>query len=134
MEELERKQIKDYKLKISFGGGVSNSVTTKSTKEFKEDDKIEYNLPYEEHCFTHFIKAQGDDSLKFIEQKIIDKQRGVLTHFLSKIGSNLLSGSGIMNVSLPINIFDQRSLLELFAHQCRLSPYFLEKLDWQNTR
>jgi hypothetical protein len=84
-------------------------------------------MKYEEHCGAHFIQAPGDSSLKFIEQKIIDKQRGVIKHFLSKLGSNLLSASGIMNVSLPINIFDERSLLEVFAHQCRLSPYFLEK-------
>ena len=32
-----------------------------------------------------------------------------------------------MNVSLPINIFDQRSLLEVFAHQCTVATYFLEK-------
>ena len=96
---------------------------------FKEDQPIPYNMRYEEHCGSHFIQAPGDTSLKFIDQRTIEKQRGVLKHFLSKIGSNFLSGSGIMNVSLPINIFDERSLIEVFAHQCRLAPYFLDKVE-----
>jgi len=32
-----------------------------------------------------------------------------------------------MSVSLPIKIFDQRSILETFSHQHALAPYFLEK-------
>lgn len=38
-----------------------------------------------------------------------------------------MSGQSIMSVSLPINIFDERSLLEVFAFQNCLAPYFLEK-------
>lgn len=65
--------------------------------------------------------------MTFINQNVIDKQRGIIGYFLKKIGSNLMSGQSIMSVSLPINIFDQRSLLELFAFQNSLAPYFLEK-------
>ena len=32
-----------------------------------------------------------------------------------------------MNISLPIKIFDEQSLLESFAHQHALAPFFLEK-------
>jgi hypothetical protein len=84
-------------------------------------------MKYHEHSGRHFIQAIGDSTLRYIEHNTIEKQRAVLKHFLSKIGTNILSGNGIMNVSLPINIFDERSLLEVFAHQCRLAPYFLEK-------
>lgn len=96
-------------------------------KDFKEDEEIVYNLRYHEHILTQFIKRPGDDALKYIDTDTINKQRSVIQRLISKIGSNILSGSGIMNVSLPINIFDERSLLEVFAHQCRLAPYFLEK-------
>jgi hypothetical protein len=127
LDELDGNKIPgtDCKIKISFSEGVVN--LSLNSRDFKEYEKIPYNLAYHEHVFTQFIKAPGDDSLKFIDQQVIEKQRGILKHLLTKIGSNLLSGSGIMNVSLPINIFDERSLLEVFAHQCRLSPHFLEK-------
>jgi hypothetical protein len=32
-----------------------------------------------------------------------------------------------MNISLPISLFDERSLLESFSHNHALAPYFLEK-------
>jgi hypothetical protein len=32
-----------------------------------------------------------------------------------------------MNVSLPIKIFDERTILENFAFQHSLAPFFLEK-------
>jgi len=127
LEELEGKDIESgCKLKLRF---VENLDADKAsdTLILKENEIIPYNFKYHEHCGSQFIQAAGDDSLKFIEQRTIDKQRGVIKHLLSKIGSNILSGTGIMNVSLPINIFDERSLLEVFAHQCRLSPYYLEK-------
>jgi hypothetical protein len=136
LDEIEGKTIPDTddaKLKISYSERTTIEINSNySCPEVafvrpKENEKINYNLKYTQHCTSQFIQAPGDDSLKFIDQKTIEKQRGVLKHFLSKLGSNLMSGSGIMNVSLPINIFDERSLLEVFAHQCRLSPYFLEK-------
>jgi hypothetical protein len=95
--------------------------------QFKEDELIPYNMSYHTHVASQFVQSPGDTCLTFVDLKTMEKQRGVLKHFLTKLGSNLLSGSGIMNVSLPINIFDERSLLEVFAHQLRLSPYFLEK-------
>jgi hypothetical protein len=129
LEELEGKTIKNQTtLKIRWSESETNS-SFKINNKFAENEPIQYNLKYHEHCASQFIQAPGDTYLKFIDLKTIEKQRGVITHFLSKMGSNLLSGSGIMNVSLPINIFDQRSLLEVFAHQFRLAPYFLEKVE-----
>lgn len=118
------------KYKISYKHESTASSVLRNdikAKDFKEDEEIIYNLPYHEHVLTQFIKRPGDEALKYIDTETIEKQRSVIQRLISKIGSNILSGSGIMNVSLPINIFDERSLLEVFAHQCRLAPHFLEK-------
>lgn len=58
------------------------------------------------------MKAYGTEGLEYINQDVLKKQRSVMTYMLKKIGSNLLSGKSIMNVSLPIYIFDPRSVLE----------------------
>jgi hypothetical protein len=60
------------------------------------------------------MKTYGTEGLEFINQEILKKQRGVLTYMIKKVGSNLLGGKSIMNVSLPIHIFDSRSLLETY--------------------
>ncbi len=59
------------------------------------------------------MKAYGTEGLEYINQDILKKQRSVMTYMLKKIGANLLSGKSIMNVSLPLNIFDPRSVLEV---------------------
>jgi hypothetical protein len=59
------------------------------------------------------MKAYETEGLEFIDQETLKKQRNVLTYMVKKIGTNLLSGKSIMNVSLPIYIFDPRSVLEV---------------------
>ena len=58
------------------------------------------------------MKSYVKDGIEYIDQEIIKKQRGVMGYMVKKIGVNIIMGKGIMNVSLPINIFDYRSLLE----------------------
>jgi hypothetical protein len=58
------------------------------------------------------MKGYGTEGLEFIDQETLNKQRGIISYMLKKVGTNLLSGKSIMNVSLPIYIFDQRSMLE----------------------
>jgi hypothetical protein len=49
----------------------------------------------------------------FTNTQIIEKQRAVAGYMIKKIGLNLIKGKSIMNISLPINIFDYRTILEL---------------------
>ncbi len=88
---------------------------------------IKYNHKYSEHIRTHYVLKPGSKGLEFTDQECIQKQSGIVTELISKLGKNILQGKGIMNVSLPIRIFDERSLLEVFAHQICLAPHFLEK-------
>lgn len=55
----------------------------------------------------------GSDGLVFTNDEVINKQRSVAGYLVKKIGLNLIKGKSIMNVSLPLTIFDTRSILEL---------------------
>jgi len=72
----------------------------------------------------NFIKQSGDDGIEYICQDSIKKQRSVLSYMLSKMGQNLFLGKSIMNISLPIYIFEERSMLDAMAFPLRLLPYF----------
>jgi hypothetical protein len=106
---------------------MKDNYNSSTYKQYKEGKIIPYKHKYHEHILTQYMMAQGDSALKFIDQDCIEKQKGIIKDIITKLGKNILTGNGIMNVSLPIRIFDQRSLLEVFAHQCSLAPYFLEK-------
>ena len=67
----------------------------------------------------NFIRQQGENGIEWIDQEKINKQRNVISYLVSKVGMNILSGKSIMNISLPINIFDERSLLETYINDLK---------------
>ena len=89
-----------------------SDLVEKFLNEEKNKKIITYNLDYDNMIIRDYIKNYGIQGIEFINQETISKHRGVITYIIKKIGSNLLSGKSIMNVSLPIYIFDQKSILE----------------------
>jgi hypothetical protein len=45
---------------------------------------------------------------------------------LKKIGSNLFGGRNVMQISLPLYIFDKKSNLERTAFSFAFAPFYLE--------
>lgn len=60
---------------------------------------------------------------------MISKQRSVSSYLIKTIGHNLLQGRSIMNISLPINIFDFRTLLDQWVWQNGISSLVFDKFD-----
>lgn len=58
----------------------------------------------------------------------ISKQRKAIFTLLKSLGSNLLHGKSLMNVSMPVTIFDTMSLLERSAGDYIYAPIYAEKM------
>jgi hypothetical protein len=50
------------------------------------------------------LRDGKDGGVLFINQKKIEDQKGVLKFVLTKIGKNILSGKGVLSISLPVDI------------------------------
>jgi hypothetical protein len=74
---------------------------------------ISYDLEYEKILIEQYERKLGTEGLKYLDYNVIEKQRSVAGYLIKTVGMNLIQGKSIMNVSLPINIFDNRSILEL---------------------
>ena len=92
-----------------------------------EGQEISYAIDYDKIPEREFDRKKGGESFLFSNKELITKQNRILKYILSTIGSNLLSGTSVMNISLPVNIFDKRTVLEHWAFQHRLAPEYLEK-------
>lgn len=66
-------------------------------------------------------------ALAYLNDEVMKSQRGVIFYLAKKIGVNLLTGKSIMNISLPIKIFEPRSMLEKVACDFRFAPYYFAK-------
>ena len=74
-----------------------------------------------------FFQKHDTAALAYTNDQDISNQRTVILYLAKKIGVNILSGRSIMNVSLPIRVFEPRSFLEKTGKDFSNTPYFLEK-------
>lgn len=98
-------------IKIHFWESDEGTVTPIPIP--KENDIIEYKKEYHKLFVNEYERKLGADGLVFTNAAVIDKQRSTAGYLIKNIGLNLIKGKSIMNVSLPINIFDTRSIIEL---------------------
>ena len=90
-------------------------------------EPITYATDYHNLIILEYSKSVGDNAIVYMNDEFIDKQRNLFSYFLKKIGNNILNGKSIMNISLPIFLFDCRSLLELWVWQNAFCDEFLTK-------
>lgn len=98
-------------IKIHFWESAEGTVTP--IPKPKENDVIEYKKEYHKLFVEEYERKLGSDGLIFTNTTVIEKQRSTAGYLIKNIGLNLIKGKSIMNVSLPINIFDTRSIIEL---------------------
>ena len=106
---------------------IPNSKIHSYIPKPKENEIIEYSKEYDKVLFTEFERKFGSDGMIFTNYSVIEKQKAVVGYLLKNIGYNLIKGKSIMNVSLPINVFDTRTILELYAWQNAYASILLEK-------
>ncbi len=68
------------------------------------------------YCLSEFLKRKDYEiskkkELVFINTEVIQGQKDSLIFVIKQIGANLISGKSVLNVSLPVDIFEPRTLL-----------------------
>jgi len=70
--------------------------------------------------------------ISLTNKNVLKKQRNVLGHFLRKLGSNLAQGKSFMQISMPVTIFESKSLLEKLARNFSYGPIYLKEAARSN--
>ena len=68
-----------------------------------------------------------EGGLNYVDQEKMKEQKKVLIYIIKRIGKNITTGKGILNVSLPVDIFCRESNIERLAMSLGFGPSFLEK-------
>ena len=92
---------------------------------------------------SEYEKSSSDGGFVYLDEFEKAKITKGIAWVIKRIGSYILSGQSILNISLPVFLFDPRTLQEVFAYEHRFAPYFLthaahckdpmEKLRWVTT-
>jgi len=64
-----------------------------------------------DHLIQNGMWRIENDEYIFCDEEILKLQNGIIKMILKQISSNLFSGKSIMNMSLPVEIFDNKSML-----------------------
>lgn len=74
---------------------------------------------------TFFINEKG--LLQCNDAKINDSFKGVITYVLKELAKKILTGQGVVSISLPVRIFQPKSLLERILDACSFVPTYFSK-------
>lgn len=64
---------------------------------------------------------------KCIDASQLSEQKTVVTHLIKSMGSNLMEGKSIINISLPVSIFEPRSFLHRMTDVWQFAPLYLSR-------
>lgn len=73
------------------------------------------------------FRANKTSGLVFLDAEALKSQQGVVKEIMMQVGAQLLSGKLAVRISLPIRIFEPRTLLERVADGWNYAPTLLKK-------
>ena len=84
-------------------------------------------IPYDNIVEKDDWVLEKNGGLKLINKVKIAAQNNVLGYVMKTLKKNLFSGKGVLNISLPVDIFNVDSNLQRVCEGLSLGPQFLEK-------
>lgn len=114
-QDMQDYYFPDFSCKLSFNTNVSTEdVENFCLKNESEDkDEIRYSVDYEKVIDNDYKREENLSGLTYINEKVLKIHGESGAYLIKKVTSTLLKGDSIMNISLPVFIFDERSLLEV---------------------
>ena len=116
MKALRAKNYESYYLKSKFSTNIRDNFEEKTPWY---DPRV--LLPTGKE-----FQANDHNELIFVNKDLIEGQKDSLKWVIKQIGANLISGKSVLNVSLPVDIFESRSLLERSAASFGCAPKYLK--------
>lgn len=108
-----KREVKAFTLKNISGLNVFGNLIEELKKEEKERTMIRYRIDYDQYCKFHYMKEPGGQGLELIDKESIDRSNKVLNFMIKSLGKTFLSGKEITSIALPVNINDERTMLEM---------------------
>ena len=76
------------------------------------DKEFKFEYEYEKFVDTQYSVMPNYPGLVLLNQDLINRFSKALVAMIKNIGTSVIKGLSIMNVSLPVIIFDKRTLLQ----------------------
>ena len=89
------------------------------------NDMLRENKTFTKDEIFHGLEALPSGELKLVDPDILKSQKGLIKDALSSILKSVSEGRGVVGASLPIRIFEPRSLIERISDLWMCAPNYL---------
>lgn len=116
----------DYKLSLSKETKSKEEIQ----KEYENYTKLEpfpFYVDYENEWKNNYSNNTEKSGLLYINEEAKKIGYEAVKYLVAKFSKNILEGKSILNISLPVFMFDKRTLHIAFAYEQRFASYFLTK-------
>ena len=95
------------------------SLPEETEDAFPKAEKQIFAIVYEKLFETVYVNSEKNSGLVLKDQEMINRMNKAVGWLLKRIGSTILKGQSIMNISLPVFIFDKRSMLQVCLYSIK---------------
>ena len=107
---------------------IIHSGPSNKTNKLTSTKKAIYYDNYTQWPDVLYERKPKEEGLILTNTLQIENQKKIMAFLAKKIGQKLLKGQSVMNISLPVYIFDKRTMLQIFAYELKEAPYILSKV------
>jgi len=116
----------DYKLSLSKETKSEEEVK-KEFEDYTQLEEFKFYNDYENEWKKNYTNTPQKSGLLYINEDAKKIGYDAVKYLVAKFSKNVLQGKSILNISLPVFMFDKRTLHIAFAYEQKFAPLFLTK-------
>lgn len=106
----------------------------KEYENYKKLEQYKFHMDYENEWKNNYANIPEKSGLLYINEEAKNIGYRAIKYLIAKFTKSILENKSILNVSLPVFMFDKRTLHMGFAHEQKLAPIFLTKAALSNDK
>ena len=129
ISDYNNKPISD-KFNYTFSLSKETKTEEEIKKEYEDYKKLEvykYEYDYENEWKNNYTNSYEKSGLLYINEEAKKIGYEAVKYLIAKFSKNVLQGKSILNISLPVFMFDKRTLHSAYAYEQKYAPIFLTK-------
>ena len=104
------------------------------SENYQKLEEFKFYMDYEHEWKINYTNIPEKSGLLYINEEGKNIGYKAIKYLITKFTKNILENKSILNISLPVFMFDKRTLQIAFAHEQKLAPFFLTKAAFCNDK
>ena len=123
----------NYKLNLTKCNKTEEEIKQEYSN-YKQLKLFKIHMDYENEWKTNYANNPEKSGLLYINEEGKNIGYKAITYLIQKFTKNIMESKRILNISLPVFMFDKRTLQIAFAYEQKLAPIFLTRAAYSNDK